>query len=153
MFFRIKPSGGRRYLQIVENKRIDGKVCQAVRLTVGRMDELEASGQLARLLASGARHCEQMMLLSTVEKETTSLSLRRFGAPWLFGRLWQESGIAAVLEELLTERQFEFAVKWAVFASVLHRIMVSGSDRACDKWLEDYDISGVEDLGMHHLFA
>ena len=64
MFFRIKPSGGRRYLQIVENKRIDGKVCQVVRLTVGRMDELEASGQLARLLASGARHCEQMMVCS-----------------------------------------------------------------------------------------
>ena len=28
MFFRIKPSGGRRYLQIVENKRVDGKVRQ-----------------------------------------------------------------------------------------------------------------------------
>ena len=152
MFFRIKPSGERRYLQIVENKRIDGKVRQVVRLTVGRMDDLEASGQLARLLASGARHCEQMMLLSAVENEATSLSLRRFGAPLLFGRLWQESGIAAVLEELLTERQFEFPVERAVFATVLHRIMVSGSDRACDKWLEDYDIPGVEDLGLHHLY-
>ena len=40
MFFRIKPSGGRRYLQIVENKRVDGKVRQLVRLTIGRMDEL-----------------------------------------------------------------------------------------------------------------
>ena len=40
MFFRIKPSGGRRYLQIVENKRVDGKVRQVVRLTIGRMDEL-----------------------------------------------------------------------------------------------------------------
>ncbi len=44
MFFRIKPSGGRRYLQIVENKRVDGKVRQVVRLTIGRIDELEASG-------------------------------------------------------------------------------------------------------------
>ena len=106
MFFRIKPSGGRRYLQIVENKRVDGKVRQVVRLTIGRMDELEASGQLARLLASGARHCEQMMLLSAMENEATTLSMRRFGAPLLFGRLWQESGIAAVLEELLAGRQF-----------------------------------------------
>ena len=152
MFFRIKPSGGRRYLQIVDNKRIDGKVRQVVRLTIGRMDELEASGQLARLLASGARHCEQMMLLSTVENEATSLSLRRFGAPLLFGRLWQESGLAAVLDELLAGRQFEFPVERAVFATVLHRIMVSGSDRACDKWLEDYDIPGLEGLGLHHLY-
>jgi hypothetical protein len=152
MFFRIKPSGGRRYLQIVENKRIDGKVRQVVRLTVGRMDDLEASGQLERLLASGARHCEQIMLLSAVEKETTVLAMRRFGAPLLFGRLWQESGIAAVLEDLLAGRQFEFPVERAVFASVLHRIMVSGSDRACDKWVENYDIPGVEGLDLHHLY-
>ncbi|BAJ82916.1 putative transposase for insertion sequence element (plasmid) [Acidiphilium multivorum AIU301] len=152
MFFRIKPSGGRRYLQIVENKRVDGKVRQVVRLTIGRMDELEASGQLARLLASGARHCEQMMLLSAIENEATMLSMRRFGAPLLFGRLWQESGIAAVLEELLAGRQFEFPVERAVFATVLHRIMVSGSDRACDKWLDDYDIPGTEELGLHHLY-
>ena len=152
MFFRIKPSGGRRYLQIVENKRVDGKVRQVVRLTIGRIDELEASGQLARLLASGARHCEQMMLLSAMENEATTLSMRRFGAPLLFGRLWQESGIAAVFEELLAGRQFEFPVERAVFATVLHRIMVSGSDRACDKWLEDYDIPGTEELGLHHLY-
>ena len=152
MFFRIKPSGGRRYLQIVENKRVDGKVRQVVRLTIGRIDELEASGQLARLLASGARHCEQMMLLSAMENEATTLSMRRFGAPLLFGRLWQESGIAAVFEELLAGRQFEFPVERAVFATVLHRIMVSGSDRACDKWLGDYDIPGTEELGLHHLY-
>ena len=152
MFFRIKPSGGRRYLQIVENKRVDGKVRQVVRLTIGRMDELEASGQLARLLASGARHCEQMMLLSAMENEVTTLNMRRFGAPLLFGRLWQENGIAAVLEDLLAGRQFEFPVERAVFATVLHRIMVSGSDRACDKWLDDYDISGTEDLALHHLY-
>ena len=152
MFFRIKPSGGRRYLQIVENKRVDGKVRQVVRLTIGRIDELEASGQLARLLASGARHCEQMMLLSAMENEATTLSMRRFGAPLLFGRLWQESGIAAVFEELLAGRQFEFPVERAVFATVLHRIMVSGSDRACDKWLDDYDIPSTEELGLHHLY-
>ena len=57
-----------------------------------------------------------------------------------------------MLDALLTERQFEFPVERAVFATVLHRIMVSGSDRACDKWLEDYDIPGVEDLGLHHLY-
>ena len=53
---------------------------------------------------------------------------------------------------MLTERQFEFPVERTVFATVLHRIMVSGSDRACDKWLEDYDIPGTEDLDLHHLY-
>jgi transposase len=39
-----------------------------------------------------------------------------------------------------------------VFATVLHRIMVSGSDRACEKWLADYDIPDVDGLGLHHLY-
>ncbi|WP_201727690.1 hypothetical protein [Acidocella sp. C78] len=58
MFFRIKPSDGRRYLQIVENKRVDGKVRQVVRLTIGRIDELEASGQLAILVIDAMRQVE-----------------------------------------------------------------------------------------------
>jgi hypothetical protein len=30
MFFRIKKSGGRTYVQVVENKRVDGAVRQSV---------------------------------------------------------------------------------------------------------------------------
>ncbi len=36
--------------------------------------------------------------------------------------------------------------------TVLHRIMVSGSDRACEKWLADYDVPGAEGLVLHHLY-
>jgi hypothetical protein len=51
--------------------------------------------------------------------------------------LWEETGCHTVLEELLASRDFEFLVERAVFASVVHRIMVSGSDRACEKWIAD----------------
>src|SRR5436190_22427825 len=80
------------------------------------------------------------------------LACTRIGAPLLFGRLWEETGCRAVIEDLLAERRFEFAVERAIFATVLHRIMVSGSDRACDKWLADYDIPGVDGLALHHLY-
>jgi hypothetical protein len=30
--------------------------------------------------------------------------------------------------------------------------MVSGSDRACEKWIADYGISGVDGLALHHLY-
>jgi hypothetical protein len=53
MFFRIKPSGGRRYLQIVENKRVDGKVRQVVRLTIGRMGLLDAASGTSAVPESG----------------------------------------------------------------------------------------------------
>ena len=55
MFFRLKKSGERAYVQIVENKRIGGAVRQSVIANVGRADELAASGGLASLLASGAK--------------------------------------------------------------------------------------------------
>jgi hypothetical protein len=39
-----------------------------------------------------------------------------------------------------------------VFASVLHRIMVCLADRACEKWMADYDIPGVADLALHQVY-
>src|SRR5436309_13751155 len=59
---------------------------------------------------------------------------------------------AAVLEELAAGRQFEFAAERAVFLTVLHRLFVSGSDRAAEKWRADYRIEGTEALQLHHLY-
>ena len=70
------------------------------------------------------------------------------GAPLLFGRLWEDTGCKAVVEALLAERLFEFPVERAVFASVLHRLLVSGSDRACEKWMTDYAIPGADGLAL-----
>jgi hypothetical protein len=69
VFFRLKQSGSRSYLQIVENQRQDGAVRQNVIATIGRADELAARGALASLLASGARFCEQVMLLSALQSD------------------------------------------------------------------------------------
>jgi hypothetical protein len=154
MFFRLKASGPRSYLQIVESRRDGARVQQHVIATIGRADELAANGGLASLLASGARFCEQVLLLSTLDDEhrAPQLGLRRIGAPMAFGRLWDELGCRAVLDALLGGRGFGFAVERAVFATVLHRLMVSGSDRACEKWMADYDIPGTDDLNLHHFY-
>jgi DDE family transposase len=152
MFFRLKPSGPRTYLQIVENRREHGAHRQHVIATLGRADELAASGALATLLASGARLCDQVMLLSALDADWLHLSARRLGGPLLFERLWEETGCRAVIEDLLAGRGFAFAVERAVFATVLHRLFVSGSDRACERWIEDYAIPGVDGLALHHLY-
>ena len=153
MFFRLKPSGPRTYLQIVENRREDGAHRQHVIATLGRADELAASGALASLLASGARLCDQAMLLCAHERDAEGprLSTRRIGGPLLFERLWEETGCGAVIRDLLAGRGFEFEVERAIFATVLHRLFVSGSDRACDKWIEDYAVPGTDGLALHHL--
>jgi hypothetical protein len=154
MFFRLKTSGPRRYLQIVANRREGGSVRQQVVATLGRLDELTVSGGLAALLASGARFCEQVLLLAALDnaEREPRLRTRRIGAPLVFGRLWQETGCQAVIEEALNGRAFGFPVERALFTAVLHRIMVSGSDRACEKWRADYAIPGAEDLDLHHFY-
>jgi hypothetical protein len=48
-------------------------------------------------------------------------------------------------------RGFESSIERAIFATVLRRLFVPGSDRACDKWVEDHAISGTDGLAPHHL--
>ena len=154
MFFRQKKSANRVYLQIVENERVDGRVRQRVIATVGRMDELATSGALDRLLASGARFSDHALLVSALAADAGGPRphCRRIGGPLVFDRLWEETGCRAVLEDLLGERGFEFPVERAVFATALHRMFVSGSDRACEKWIADQAIIGAEDLQLHHFY-
>jgi hypothetical protein len=43
-------------------------------------------------------------------------------------------------------------VERAIYLTVLHRLFVSGSDRAAEKWRWQYKIEGVESLDLHHLY-
>jgi hypothetical protein len=56
------------------------------------------------------------------------------------------------IRKLVAGRQFEFAVERATFRTVLHRLFVSGSDRAAEKWRADYRIEGTVRLRLQHLY-
>jgi Transposase DDE domain len=153
MYFRRKQSQGRVYLQIVESHRAGDQVRQRVIATLGRLDELEASGQLDRLLRSGARFVRQAMVLDAARSgDAPAIAVRRIGPALLFERLWQETGCQDVIAGLARKRGHRFAVERAVFLTVLHRLMRGGSDLAADRWREDYRIDGCEDLDLHHLY-
>jgi hypothetical protein len=153
MFVREKRINGYTYLYLVETVREHGRAKQRIIKNLGRKEALAASGTLERLASSVARYAKRAVVLSQLEAGNPArLACTRIGAPLLFGRLWEETGCRAVIEDLLSGRGFEFAVERAIFATVLHRIMVSGSDRACEKWLADYDIPGVDGLALHHLY-
>jgi hypothetical protein len=153
MFVREKTVNGCTYLYLVESVREGARTRQRLIKNLGRKEAVLASGELDRLAASVARFAERALLLSAIEKgDTAGLACRRIGPPLLFGRLWQETGIAAVLDELLANRGFEFPVERAVFTATLHRLMVSGSDRACERWMQDYALPGSEALALHHFY-
>jgi len=153
MFFRTKPAGSYRYLQIVHSVREGKKVRQQVIATLGRLDLLEASGQLERLMRSGLRHCQSFALLDAhAAGQMQPVAIRRIGPDLVFARLWKESGIQEVLRSVLKARQYEFDVERAIYLTVLHRLFASGSDRAAERWREDYLIPGTEGLELHHLY-
>src|SRR5215211_5922669 len=153
MFVREKRINGYTDLSRVETVPEDGRAKQRIIKNLGRKEALATSAALERLASSVARYAERAVVLSQLETGNPErLACKRIGAPLLFGRLWEETGCRAVIEDLLSGRSFEFAVERAVFATVLPRIMVSGSDRACEKWMADYDIPGVDGLALHHLY-
>jgi len=151
MFARVKKSGNHQYLQIVENRKIKGKVIQRVIVTLGRMDQLREKDRIETLIQSLSRFSEKVLLVLS-GKSDVSASARKIGPTLIFERVWEELGIKRVLQELLSDRKFDFDVERAIFLTVFHRLFVSGSDRSCDKWRRDYVVEGIEKLSLHHFY-
>ncbi len=153
MFVREKRIGPYTYVYLVETVREDGKTKQRIIRNLGRKEDIERNGDLDRLARSVARLAQRAVIISLLDQSETPVpTCKRIGPPLLFERLWRDTGCGAVLHELLAGRGFEFSVERAVFLTVLHRLMVSGSDRACEQWREDYRIDGVGALRLHHLY-
>ena len=74
MFFRLKASGPRSYLQIVESRRDGARVQQHVIATIGRADELVVTlgGPNAITRAEGRMH-----LTRALRKEQKTLEITR----------------------------------------------------------------------------
>src|SRR5271165_5260590 len=153
MFFRTKTSGPRTYLQVVENRWEGGRSRQRVVATLGRLDELQRSGQLDALLISGARLAESVLILTDhAQGKLPAYTSRHIGPGLVFQRLWEQTGCQHVIGQLLKGRHYEFPLERAIFLTVLHRLFDPGSDRAADKWKKDYQIEGCETLQLHHLY-
>ena len=130
-----------------------GRSKQRIIANLGRKEGVNARGDLDRLTRSLARLAQRSMVLSVLDGEAPSgLACRRIRPALLFERLWQETGCRDMLSERAAPRQVGFAIEHAVFLTVLHRLFVSGSDRAAEKWRADYRIDGSEGLRLHPLY-
>src|SRR5260370_17548071 len=141
MFFRLKKSGHRSYVQIVEEKGGGGAVRETVIANLGRAEELAASGALASLIASGAKLTDQVLLINSLDEDAEgalSVAAKRIGGPLLFGRIWERLGIDARPARVLRGGAVGVPVERAGFAASPARVVVSRSDRDCASWMEDY---------------
>lgn len=153
MFVRIQRNGERRYLLVVQNQWVDGKVEQKVLHRLGRLDILQQTGKLDALMLSMQRFSEKLAVLGAQEKaQVQATRTSKIGPAMIFERLWRNLNIPRVLEDLLRTRRFEFSVERAVFLTVVHRLFAPGSDRAAETWKTDYRIEGVEQIELHQLY-
>ena len=153
MYFRVKRTGTYAYLQIVESFRQRGQVHQRVLSTLGRLDVLQASGQMEALMRSGLRFCEKMAVIDAhAAGQTEPVAVQRVGPDLVFGRLWETLELGTILKRALESRRYEFDVERAVYLTVIHRLFASGSDRAAERWRQAYRLPGTEGLELHHLY-
>jgi hypothetical protein len=153
VFIRTQTNGDRTYLMLVENERIDGRLVQRVLHRFGRLDALQASGQIDALLRSLGRFADKLVVLDAHAKGVSTPTRTTCVGPGLiFERVWRECGIQDVLQQELAGRRFDFSVERAIFVTVLHRLMAPGSDRAAERWKRDYTVDGTETLGLQHLY-
>ncbi|MDI6775383.1 MAG: hypothetical protein QME60_08360 [Verrucomicrobiota bacterium] len=116
MFFRVTRAGRYQYAQIARSYRDEGTTKQQTLLSLGRLDVLQASGQLDALLRSGLRLSERLVVLDAHEAgRTEAVALKKIGPDVVFGRLWEETGIAGALAEQLKGRRHEFDVERAIW--------------------------------------
>lgn len=132
MFARTKKAGKYEYLQIVENHREGAKVNQRVIATLGRLDQMQARGEVETLVRSLARFSEQALLILSGRSDISAESTK-IGPAFIFERLRQELGIAKVFEGLLSERFFTFNVERALF--LIDREKVEQEARFDGKWV------------------
>ncbi|NLI13550.1 MAG: IS1634 family transposase [Peptococcaceae bacterium] len=156
MFARVKSRKNkdgtvREYLQIVENKRVDGKTQQKVICTLGRLDELR-EGELDRLIDSLAKYTERRAILDGAQELFATWS-KEYGAPIVFRRLWEKIGLATILDDLVSHTRIEYKVSETVFAMVLNRLMDPQSKIQVAEWAcEDVYEPRFESLQPHHYY-
>ena len=68
----------------------------------------------------------------------------------IFGRLWEEQGIAEILRRLAAGRKFGFDVEHVAFAMTLQRLCAPGSGLQGFGWLET--VEGLPEIALQHLY-
>jgi hypothetical protein len=157
MFVRLKRSGSpgaaREYLQIVESFREQGKVRQRLIATLGRRDELVATGALDDLIRSLTKFSERLRVVERVRHEGLQAhTARAWGPALVFGRLWAQQGLPEILARLADGRRFSFDLERACFALTLQRLCAPGSDLQGAGWLRTIECPGLAALELQHLY-
>jgi hypothetical protein len=157
VFIRIKRSvqleRPYEYLQLVRAYRDAGKPRQQVLATLGRKDELLASGELDNLIRSLARYSARVRVVEAVcSGDLCARTARTWGPALVFERLWYRQGLAELIGTLAAARGFQFDLERVAFAMALQRLCAPGSDLQGSRWVSTIEAAGFEALALQHFY-
>lgn len=159
MFPKPKRGGNAKrpheYLQIVESYRPEGAAHprQRVLANLGRLDRLQESGGIDRLIQGLARCSEELQVRKPAETMAVEACQSKVWGPALvFGRLWKEQRLPEVFGKLAAGRKVAFEFGRVVFAMALQRLCAPGSDLFGSTWLPTVEAPGSEALQLQHLY-
>ncbi|MBC7221249.1 hypothetical protein H5T55_07295 [Candidatus Bipolaricaulota bacterium] len=132
------------YLQLVENKRVEGKTRQRVLCTLGRADDPKLRADLGRLISTARRYAEEEAL---VVDSSTRVVTKTWGEHLVWGRLWEET-----LGPVLRDALFPERLAKAVYLMVLGRLASPKSKCATYAWSGDVYGAGFEEVELHDLY-
>lgn len=147
MYARIKASGPRQYLQLVEGHRdAGGKVRQNVVATLGRVDQLR-DGALDALIAGLQRAAGHgPAILSGTPRFAQALA---FGHVYLLHQLWESLGFESALGAALRSSRRQFDAAALVRAMVFNRLCEPESKLGVLRWLKTVAMPQMPKTVLH----
>lgn len=129
MFIRVnRNSSGAEYLQIVRSYRDNGKVKQEILFTLGRLDILQASGQIDGLVQALARFSARQKLID-LSKDVSVSQIYHFGAAQVVSRMLERLGIRRMLDRLAAKHP-KMKLPWT---AIITGMIVSRFIEPCSK--------------------
>jgi transposase len=151
VFIKVtKNAAGQAYYYLVENYRDQGKVRQRMLLSLGRVGE----DRLEELAAAISQHKEMFTILNFAKEISTDETFI-LGPLLVLQRIFEESGIDAVLDSLSKRHpQLGFDLRALVFTMVAARFVKPGSKlKVYEHWQNRlYPKMVVNDIELHQLY-
>jgi len=139
-------------LELVYSERRDGKVQQERVCSLGRLEDLQNSGALDRMIAKLAEVAKQRW----VRAESLQLGTpwtKEYGLVLLVRRLWQDLSLEKVINGLQRQSAIEASVSEALLAMVVSRLVMPGSECDTYAWLQSQVYAPEwQGLELHHLY-
>jgi transposase len=112
-----------------------------------------ASGKIDDLMRSLAKFTPLLKLIDAQREGSLQAHQALSTGPALvFERLWHQLGIDKAIKHQLSQSRCHFSLERAIFLTVLNRLFDPGSDRAAERWKEEFKIQGIADIELHHLY-